>query len=214
MSENESFINEVTEEVRRDRLYLFAKKYGWVIGLVLLSIVGASISFELLANMRKAEHEERGTYLNDLITDIKEGKIQNFDSLDIIEDGSLVSLLVQAKFYDVNGDAEKAKDVYKTILNQQEFPSSFRNLAKFKLALLIKDDSILLKQILAELIEPNNPFRNLALEQRVLLAMRENNWIDAETNINLLKGDPTLSQGFLARVDQIQNAISFSGFSD
>ena len=99
-------------------------------------------------------------------------------------------------------------------MNQQEFPSSFRNLAKFKLALLIKDDSILLKEILAELIEPNNPFRNLALEQRVLLAIRENNWIDAETNINLLKGDPTLSQGFLARVDQIQNAISLSGFSD
>ena len=30
MSENESFIDEVTEEVRRDKLYLLLKKYGWI----------------------------------------------------------------------------------------------------------------------------------------------------------------------------------------
>ena len=33
MANNDGFINEVSEEVRRDRLYAFFRKWGWLIGL-------------------------------------------------------------------------------------------------------------------------------------------------------------------------------------
>ena len=42
MSNPESFIEEVTEEVRRDRLFGLFRKYGWIAVLVILGIVGGS----------------------------------------------------------------------------------------------------------------------------------------------------------------------------
>ena len=42
MSNPDSFIEEVTEEVRRDRLFAAFRKYGWIGGLVVLGIVGGA----------------------------------------------------------------------------------------------------------------------------------------------------------------------------
>ena len=45
MSNNESFIQEVSEEVRRDRLYRILKKWGWVgIALIVALVGGASFN--------------------------------------------------------------------------------------------------------------------------------------------------------------------------
>ena len=42
MSDTDSFIEEVTEEVRRDRLFAWMKRYGWmVIGAVIIVVGGA-----------------------------------------------------------------------------------------------------------------------------------------------------------------------------
>ena len=43
MSESDSFITEVTEEVRRDKLFKTFKKYWWVLALIVASIVGGTI---------------------------------------------------------------------------------------------------------------------------------------------------------------------------
>jgi hypothetical protein len=40
MSQNESFIDEVTEEVRRDRLFAFFRRWAWLAILIVLVIVG------------------------------------------------------------------------------------------------------------------------------------------------------------------------------
>ena len=42
MSNPDSFIEEVTEEVRRDRLFAMFRKYGWIGGLVVVAIVGGA----------------------------------------------------------------------------------------------------------------------------------------------------------------------------
>ena len=43
MSETDSFIDEVTEEVRRDKLFALFRKYGWIgIAAVLLIVGGAA----------------------------------------------------------------------------------------------------------------------------------------------------------------------------
>ena len=36
MSDTDSFIDEVTEEVRKDRLYGYLRRYGWIAVLVIL----------------------------------------------------------------------------------------------------------------------------------------------------------------------------------
>ena len=42
MSDTDSFIDEVTEEVRRDRLFLMMKRYGWIGAAVVVAIVGGA----------------------------------------------------------------------------------------------------------------------------------------------------------------------------
>ena len=42
MSNPESFIDEVTEEVRRDKLFAAFRKYGWIGGLLVAVVVGGT----------------------------------------------------------------------------------------------------------------------------------------------------------------------------
>ncbi|MBC7675342.1 MAG: hypothetical protein H7173_04675, partial [Rhodoferax sp.] len=42
MSNNESFIDEVTEEVRRDKLFAMFRRYGWIGVLLVVGIVGGA----------------------------------------------------------------------------------------------------------------------------------------------------------------------------
>ena len=41
-NQNDSFIDEVTEDLRRDRLFLFLRRYGWIAILAIVALVGAA----------------------------------------------------------------------------------------------------------------------------------------------------------------------------
>lgn len=55
MSNPDSFIDEINEEVRRDRLYGYARRYGWIAILAVVLIVGGASWNE----WRKAAHDAR-----------------------------------------------------------------------------------------------------------------------------------------------------------
>ena len=174
MSENESFIDEVTEEVRRDKLYLFLKKYGWIGGLAVLLIVLSSVIVEIQSTARIAEAEKNGDFLADILQKIEKGEEIDFDrSTEFFEEGSLVSLLIETMLAEKSFDYEGAKVAYTAILDNEKIPSSFKDFAKFKLLLLLKNDPQRAEQLLDELITPNNSFRILALEQKVFKNIRE-----------------------------------------
>ena len=51
MSNPDSFIDEVTEEVRRDKLFALFRKWGWVGVLLVVVIVGFDFEVGLLWNL-------------------------------------------------------------------------------------------------------------------------------------------------------------------
>lgn len=53
-NQNDSFIDEVTEELRRDRLFHIMRRFGWVVVLVILIVVGGTAWYEM---SRKLERE-------------------------------------------------------------------------------------------------------------------------------------------------------------
>lgn len=63
MSQSDSFIDEVTEEVRRDRLYRTFKRYGWIGILAILLLVGGAAYNE----WRKAQERAEAQALGDAI---------------------------------------------------------------------------------------------------------------------------------------------------
>jgi len=63
VSETDSFIDEVTEEVRRDRLFSMMRRYGWIGVLVILLIVGGATWNE----WRKARAEAEAQAFGDAV---------------------------------------------------------------------------------------------------------------------------------------------------
>ena len=63
VSDTDSFINEVTEEVRRDRLFGYMRRYGWIAVLAVLLIVGGAAWNE----WRKAQERQMAQAFGDAV---------------------------------------------------------------------------------------------------------------------------------------------------
>jgi len=67
MSSNDSFIDEVTEEVRRDRLYALFRRWAWLGVLVILLAVGSAAFIEWQKVRRAAAAAQSGDALLDAL---------------------------------------------------------------------------------------------------------------------------------------------------
>jgi hypothetical protein len=67
VSNPDSFINEVTEEVRRDRLFAMFRKYGWIGGLLVVAIVGGAAYSEWTKAQALARAEGFGDAMLDAL---------------------------------------------------------------------------------------------------------------------------------------------------
>ena len=63
MANEDSFINEVTEEVRRDRLFALMRRYGWIAVLLVVIIVGGASWNEWRKASQQAAAEDKGDAL-------------------------------------------------------------------------------------------------------------------------------------------------------
>ena len=63
MSDTDSFIDEVNEEVRRDRFYFMLKRYGWIAVLAVILLVGGAawnaVQRHIFEEEAAAHHDER-----------------------------------------------------------------------------------------------------------------------------------------------------------
>ena len=69
MSDTDSFLQEVSEELRRDKLYRNIRKYGWVAILLVVLIVGAATYREYLKSQAETEAELFGTSIIDALNE-------------------------------------------------------------------------------------------------------------------------------------------------
>ena len=69
MSDTDSFLQEVSEELRRDKLYRNIRKYGWVAILLVIVIVGAATYREYLKSQAETEAELFGTSIIDALNE-------------------------------------------------------------------------------------------------------------------------------------------------
>ena len=60
MSDTDSFIDEVTEEVRRDRMFLMLRRYGWIGALAVVAIVGGAAYNEYSKSQATAQSQKLG----------------------------------------------------------------------------------------------------------------------------------------------------------
>ena len=207
MSNNESFIDEVTEEVRRDKLYAALRKYGWIgiLGVVLL-VGGAAVNEWLKARERAAAEALGDAVLAAIETGEPEAKLAALDA--IAAEGDRAALLGLVAASELPLDPAKAAEKLAAVADDPAQPPLYRDLATLKRAML---PEILGPQervdALTPLTAPGAPFRVLA-EEQIALAEIELDAVDsAIARLEALLNDNEASGALRQRAQQLIVAL-------
>lgn len=170
MSNPESFIEEVTEEVRRDRVNRLVRKFGWIGVLVVVVIVGGAAYNEYAKAQRVAAAQAYGDAIYAaLASSTEQTRLQALDEVAAPEAGAHVLALISAA--ESAGAPDQAAEILLSVANDETAPDMYRDLARLRLVML--DDAALpraeRRALLDGMILGAGPFRLLALEQRALL---------------------------------------------
>lgn len=168
MSETDSFIEEVTEEVRRDRLFKLMRRYGWVGILAMLGIVGGAAYNE----WQKARATASAQAFGDAVMAAMEAEDRRAALAAVAgtaPQNALRQFLLAAEAAEA-GDAAGARDMLEALAADPALPESLCALARIKAAILAGPDMAPAERdaTLAALAAPGAPFRLLALEQQAL----------------------------------------------
>ena len=177
MSDTDSFIEEVTEEVRRDKLFATFRRYGWLAALVIVLIVGGATWNE----WRKGQAEAQAQALGDDLRAALEQNDAEARAADLslitaqTSGGSAIVDFALAAAQAEAGQLEAAVASLDSIAANGDLPQIYRQIAGFK-ALTLQFDTLdaNARRIGFEaLAQPGAPLRLLAEEQLALIDIGE-----------------------------------------
>ena len=175
MSNNESFMQEVSEEVRKDRFYRILKKWGWVgIALIVALVGGASFNEwnkeSTINSARNLGDRVLAAIASKDVIDLKEIEIKN-----VSQDIFIKNLMSAILFSDDKLDA--SKKALEEIGGIPRITKTYKDLNAFKLGLLLLKSGNLTGEerfgVFEALVEPGSPFRSLAKEQQALILIEQ-----------------------------------------
>jgi len=172
MSNADGFIEEVNEEVRRDRLYGYLRRYGWIAALVVVLVVGGAAFSEY----RKAQARAQAEGLGDAILAALSlnGDAERVEALSQIDTDSTTAATVLRMMTAASqveaGSTAAAAGTLTDIANDSDVPLIYRQLAQFKALTLQEADTPIAerRQAFEDFAQPGNPLRLLATEQLAL----------------------------------------------
>ena len=210
MSNQDSFINEVSEEVRKDKLYALMKRYGWIaIALVVLVVGGASV-FEWQKAKARAAAEATGDALLSALSASspadRAAAIAGFEPTGGAAQAAVVGLLQAAAETEAGEDA-KARVTLSEIAASTDTPAIYRDLATLKAAMLPGGDPEDRIARLHPLMTPGNPYRLLAIEQRALAEIEMGNTDTAIQTLQDILADADRTEGLRRRASQLIVAL-------
>lgn len=207
MSNTDSFIDEVTEEVRRDRLFALMRKYGWIAILGVLLIVGGTIWNEWRKARAEASAQAYGDALRAALG--AADPTAALAALPAEGDAAAVKGLLASAVGLQAGDEAAALTALDGVAADPGAPASLRQLAKLKSVILSGPSmpAVDREAILAELAMPGAPFRALALEQQALGLVAAGDAPAAIVALKALLQEPGATAGLQARASQLIVAL-------
>lgn len=167
MSNTDSFISEVDEELRRDRMKDALRKYGWIAALVVAGIVSGTAYNEY----RKATTAAAAQAKGDAITAALEisDPAESAQTLAAISGPeSVVTGLLAAAQFEAAEDATAAVETLQAIAENSENDAIYADLASIKALLIGPADDPDRALTLQFLSRPGGPYRTVALEMIAL----------------------------------------------
>ena len=211
MSDTDSFLQEVSEELRRDKLYRNIRKYGWIAIVLVFIIVGAATYREYMKSQAETEAELFGTNIIDALnqTDSADriSKLQ-----EIIAPGhnskAIVAMLLSAEAIG-NEPTTLEMNGLKDVAESLSIDAHYRDLLNFKILLGSAEIMTVEERVKAydTLSEPGNPYRLLAEEQMALIELELGNTDNAVKKISQILLDAELTSGLRNRATQMLIAL-------
>ena len=208
MSNPESFIQEVTEEVRRDRLYSYFRRYGWIPALIVLAVVGGTAWTE----WSKARDAAQAQAFGDSVLDALDlgGAEARQDALAAVPaDGAQKAVLALLLASDPTQDRAASLAALEALAADTAQPQSYRDLAVLRRVILAGADLPLTdrRALLEPVAAAGRPFRPLALEQLAYLLVEEGNTAAAISALQALTQDQQAPAGLRGRAGQMIVAL-------
>jgi len=211
VSNPDSFIDEVTEEVRRDRLFALFRKYGWIGVVLVLGIVGGAGWTEWQRAQAEAKAEAFGdAVLDALDLGAPEDRVAALGA--IPTDGSQAAVLQLLLASDPVGDRAGTLAALEALANDATQPPSYRDLAVLRRVVVAGADLPLAERraALDPIAAPGRPYRTMALEQMAYLLVEENRTDEAIAALTALLTDQEAPGGVRSRAQEMIIALGGS----
>ncbi|WP_095589039.1 hypothetical protein [Actibacterium ureilyticum] len=210
MSNSDSFIDEVTEEVRRDQLYAKFRRYGWIAVLAVLLLVGGAAYSE----WQKARAQAAAQALGDnLIAALgapdTAARAAALDALALDAAPGALRDLLAAGEESTADDRSPAIDRLTALADDSTAPVVYRHLAALKAVWLMGQDSDAdqRRALLQPLSQAGQPFAPLAQEQLALIAVETGDTAAAVAQLRDLINSTEASVGLRQRAAQLMVAL-------
>lgn len=211
MSETDSFLEEVAEEVRRDKLYGYARKYGWIAVLAVVLIVGSAAYVEWSKARTEAEAQARGdAIIAALNMDAAPDRAAALEAVAATAGpAKAVIELRRAAVLSEAGDTAAALAVLDQIAGSAEVEPLYRELAQLKAVILRGADMDQNQRMAAldALANPGAPFRTVALEQRAVALLDAGDSEGALEQLQALLQEPGVNDAMRNRTQQLIIAL-------
>lgn len=193
MSESDSFIREVSEEVRQDQMFKLWKKWGpFVIAGVVL-IVGAAAAWSWMQSQEQAAAEARGSALlaadptvpaeTSALVDTMEGPSR------LLAEFGAAAALAEA------GEADAAGARYVELAGRAGLAPEYADLARLQAVRLGAGDPAMLDG----LADGSGPYQLLALELRAARRVEAGDAAAAHADLNTILNDEGATNGLRQR---------------
>jgi hypothetical protein len=210
VSESDSFINEVTEEVRRERLYAYLRRYGWIGIVVVLALVGGAAFNEY----RKAAQANAAQALGDQVLDALQteddaARAAALLALNVEGQAAAVTGLLTASEQQRAGDVAGALATLEALAVNPDVDPLYRDLAQFK-SLMVGDgvmDPAERMAALEALAIPGSAYRLLAMEQMALAYMASDDTDAALAVLAAIAEDAEVPAGLQQRAQSLIVAL-------
>ncbi len=207
LAETDSFISEVSEEVRRDRLYAFLRRWGWLIAAVLILIVGGAALNEWRKHRTEQAAEAAGDALRmAMLIDDPVARAAALAPLADAGDGSsVVASFARAGALLASGEKDGAAEILAAVVVNPSAVEPWRSLASLQRVMILGDGLPASERLgsLETLTATGAPFRLLALEQRALVYLDEGNLDAAAADLEAILDAPDVTEGLAGRARQL-----------
>ena len=211
MRDTDSFIDEVSEEIRREKLFKTFRKYGWI-GVALVVIVVGGTGYREYS--RAAEKTASETFGSSVLEALQENdpsaRVAQLDTITApnASAGAMIAMLQAAELAsDKDGAGAAAK--LEAAAVSGDLDQMYRDILNFK-RLTVDESGIDAgerRMGFEQLATPGNPLRVLGEEQLVLLDLTAGDSAAAVNRLSMILEDAELTQGLRQRAGQLMIAL-------